>query len=235
MIFNANKLWARVLFTLALSFGISSQAAPFNVARSDILLHIATQCVDPSTAKYCANCMFPRVDASCGDILECKKTNEVWALTNKYAVIRDIKMCGCPASFVHALAMPRDVVTGVEDPSREEGIWQFAWDVGLKRIESNSLILAVNPKSERTQNQLHVHILMMDKGARANFETYSHAYVQNLEQVWSVSQKIALSLGLSDYGVLVAKESANRYIVVVTTDSPEAVFTVWNCSDSFLK
>ena len=83
--------------------------------------------------------MLPRRDASCSGITECKQTNEVWALNPQYVAIRDIKMCGCPANFVHGLAMPRDIVTGVEDSKRQEGIWQFAWYIGLQRIEIESL------------------------------------------------------------------------------------------------
>lgn len=231
MKFIASRLWIEVLFALALAFGISSQAASFTVAKSDILLHIVSQCVDTSKINYCANCMLPRADASCADVSECKKTNEVWALNAKYAAIRDIKMCGCPTGFIHGLAMPRDVVTGVEDANREEGVWQFAWDVGLERIEPESLALVVNPKSERTQNQLHVHILRLDKDARANFSQYSSVYVQNLEYVWDVAEKLAKKHGLGDYGVLVAKEPSGKYIAVITPRSPEAAFTIWSCSN----
>ncbi len=227
---NGKKVWAKALFFLALVFGGPSQAAPLNVAKGDILLHIVTQCVDPSKANYCANCMLPRADGGCSNINECKSTNEVWTLNQKYAAIRDIKMCGCPSDFVHGLAIPRDIITGVEDVNREEGIWQFAWGIGLERIESDSLALVVNPKSERTQNQLHVHILSLQKNARSDFVNYPHAYIQNLDRVWSTSQKIAVSQGLTDYGILVARESKGQYIVVVTPKSPEAAFTVWNCS-----
>jgi len=230
LIIESKRAWAKALIFLSLVFWATSQAAPLNVAKSDILLHIVTQCVDPSKANYCANCMLPRVDGGCNNTTECKSTNEVWALNNKYVAIRDIKMCGCPSDFIHGLAMPRDVITGVEDVNREEDIWQFAWNIGLEQIEPNSLALVVNPKSERTQNQLHVHILSLGKNARADFVNYPHAYIRNLDRVWNTAQKIATSQGLVDYGVLVAKESTGQYIVVVSPKSPEAVFTVWNCS-----
>jgi CDP-diacylglycerol pyrophosphatase len=127
--------------------------------------------------------------------------------------------------------MPRNVVTGVEDLNREEGIWQFAWDVGVERIEPGMLALVINPQSERTQNQLHVHMLKLDKNARESFVDYSHAYIQSLEGVWSTAKKMADSIELSDYGVLVAKASAKQYIVLVTRHSPESAFTVWNCGN----
>lgn len=230
MIIKSSLVAIKVLFALSLTFGLSYQATSATVARSDILLHIATQCVDPSKTHYCSSCMLPRADAGCGAISECKKTTEVWALNKKYTAIRDIKMCGCPASFVHGLAIPKDVVTGIEDQNRKEDIWQFAWNVGLERIESASLALVVNPKSDRSQNQLHVHILRLGKNARVRFSDYSHAYVQNLDWVWSVAQRLANSQGLSDYGVLVAQESSGQYIVVISPRSPEAAFTVWSCN-----
>ena len=175
--------------------------------------------------------MFPRADAGCGDIPECKKTNEVWALNAKYVAIRDLSMCGCPAGFFHGLAMPRNPVTGIEDVNREEGIWNFAWDQSSKSVETETLALLVNPRGERTQNQLHVHMLRLKDGASKDFATYSRAYVHNLDEVWRISQQLADSQGLSDYGILVAKESSGTFVIVVTPHSPEGAFTVWGCAN----
>jgi CDP-diacylglycerol pyrophosphatase len=227
---SAKKLWPKILFTILATIGASSQARALNIAKSDILLHIVSQCVDPSTTNYCANCMLPRADARCNNISACKQTNEVWRLSTRYAAIRDIKMCGCPAEFIHGLAMPREVITGVEDPNREEGIWQFAWDEGMERIEAESLALVVNPPSQRTQNQLHVHILRLDQNARARFDQSSTVYIDKLESVWLVADKVAKTKGLSDYGVLVAKSLDGKYLVLVSPDSPEAAFTIWKCN-----
>jgi CDP-diacylglycerol pyrophosphatase len=222
------SLWKQFGLIIALLF-FCSYAFAATVAKSDILLHIATQCVDPSVANYCANCMLPRADAQCSDTSECRKTNEVWALNAEYVAIRDIKMCGCPKDFVHGLAMPRKVVTGVEDPIRQEGIWQFAWNVGMERIQAEELALAVNPKSERTQNQLHVHILRLDTKARESFFNYAPVLVDDLNQIWEVADKSAKAKGLNDYGVLVSQAAKGNYLVLVSSKSPEALFTVWNC------
>lgn len=230
MSIGGKRLLAHTLFGLIATIAVSSQAIALNVAKSDILLHIVSQCVDPTTVNYCSNCMLPRVDAKCSDISECKKTNEVWALSTRYAAIRDIKMCGCPAEFIHGLAMPRAVITGVEDLNREEGIWQFAWDVGIERIEADSLALVVNPKSQRTQNQLHVHLLRLKQNARTMFEQYTPIYTDNLESVWYVADKMAKTKDLDDYGVLVAKTLEGKYLVLVSPNSPEAAFTVWSCN-----
>jgi CDP-diacylglycerol pyrophosphatase len=139
-------------------------------------------------------------------------------------------MCGCPIDFIHGLAMPREIVTGVEDPNREEDIWQFAWDVGIERIEAESLALVVNPPSQRTQNQLHVHILRLDQNARTRFDQSSTVYVDNLQSVWLAADKVAKTNGLNDYGVLVAKSLEGKYLVLVSPDSPEAAFTIWKCN-----
>ena len=48
-------------------------------------------------------------------------------------MVRDRKMCGCPADFVHGLTIPLRRVTGVEDPRLPDDIWAFAWKAGLGR------------------------------------------------------------------------------------------------------
>jgi CDP-diacylglycerol pyrophosphatase len=224
---SAKGLWLKIL--LIALIGVAPHAIALNVAKSDILLHIASQCVDPSIENYCTECMLPRVDAHCSDVTECKKTNEVWALNTQYAAIRDIKMCGCPADFVHGLAMPRVIVTGVEDLNRQEGIWQFAWGVAIERIEPQSIALAINPKSQRTQNQLHIHLVRLDKNARSNFYQYSPVYVDNLENIWAIAETAAKAKGFNDYGVLVAQSDSDKYLVITTPNSPEAAFTQWSC------
>ena len=226
---NIKSTVLKVLFVLVIIIGASSQAGALNIAKSDILLHIVSQCVDPSTINYCANCMLPRADARCSNNSDCKKTNEVWKLNSRYAAIRDIKMCGCPTEFIHGLAMPREVITGVEDLNREEDIWQFAWDVGMERIEAESLALVVNPKSERSQNQLHVHILRLNKNTRELFKEYTPVYVDSLEHVWAAADQSAKSRGLDDYGVLVTNSLNGKYLVLISPKSPEALFTVWKC------
>ena len=229
MTVRVKGFWSKSIIAITACIYVQTQAIALNVARGDILLHIVSQCVDPSKENYCSNCMLPRRDSSCG-VFECKKTNEVWALNSKYAAIRDIKMCGCPTDFVHGLAMPREVVTGIEDLNRQEDIWQFAWDTAIERIESESVALAVNPKSQRTQNQLHIHLVRLDKNARANFLQHLPLYANNLEQVWALAEKDANAKGINDYGVLVAQQSAGKYLIITTPTSPEAAFTQWTCN-----
>jgi CDP-diacylglycerol pyrophosphatase len=138
-------------------------------------------------------------------------------------------MCGCPADFVHGLALPVYPVTGVEDPDRPNEIWQFAWDVAVQKMESDSIALVVNPRQKRSQNQLHVHLLRLKSDARSRFETAPNTHVTNLEQVWQGADRVAHANGFSDYGVLVARHSEHDFLVVVAQESPEDMYTVQRC------
>jgi CDP-diacylglycerol pyrophosphatase len=138
-------------------------------------------------------------------------------------------MCGCPASFVHGLVMPLQVITGVEDPLRSEGIWQYAWDVAAQRIDTDSIALVVNPQNFRSQNQLHVHLVRLKPEARAEFKSMATATSANLLNVWKIAAELAKQQNLSDYGVLVSAEERGGFKVVVTAISPEHLFTQYVC------
>jgi CDP-diacylglycerol pyrophosphatase len=163
-------------------------------------------------------------------IRECKKNTEVWYENVQFLDIRDINMCGFAKSFIHGLAMPKYEVTGIEDIRRPEEIWQFAWDTSKKIIEPDLIALAVNPKSRRSQNQLHVHLVRIDPKVQNKFNTYSYAYVKNLEHVWETADKLAAKNSLIDYGILVTQATSNQFIVLITPNSPEGEFTIWNCN-----
>jgi CDP-diacylglycerol pyrophosphatase len=223
-------IWSRKIASLVvLAIGCAFQGASPAMERSDILLDIVSHCVDPQPSNYCSLCRAPRKDTACGAALECKKSTEVWALTDRYTAIRDIKMCGCPADFVHGLALPTSPVRGVEDPRRPDGIWQFAWDVAASRMEPESIALVVNPRLHRSQNQLHVHMLRLAQGARVQLEKEGPQTVNSLEQVWRTAAQIAEAKGLEDYGVLVVQQTQIAYLVVVTESSPEAAFAKERC------
>lgn len=225
-----HKHYLKIIFAAILIIGLYSTPvlAAGPVARSDILLHIATQCVDSSLENYCSQCMSPRLEGHCG-VNECKKTTDVWASNDQFMAMRDIKMCGCPSGFVHGLAIPRTVVRGVEDPKKPEAIWQFAWETALKKIEPESIALVVNPQAHRSQNQLHVHLLRLSGNAREKLAQNTPSFVDNLEHVWAAANRAAAAQGLSDYGVLVAQTGSHRFMVVVTEFSPESAFTEWAC------
>lgn len=138
-------------------------------------------------------------------------------------------MCGCPASFVHGLVMPLQVITGVEDPLRPEGIWQYAWDVATQRIASDSIALVVNPQNFRSQNQLHVHLVRLKPEARAAFKSMATGNSSNLWNVWKIAAELAKQQNLPDYGVLVSTQESGGFKVVVTATSLGHLFTQYVC------
>ena len=200
------------------------------ISRSDILLNIATQCINPKTQNYCNQCVSPRIDSSCGNPQDCKNTTEVWSENEQFVSIRDIKMCGCSKDFIHGLTMPRSEVTGIEDIRRQEEIWQFAWETSKKIIEPDLIALVVNPKSHRSQNQLHVHLVRIDPKVKNKFNAYIFTYVKNLDHVWETAEKLAAKNSLIDYGILVTRATSNRFTVLITPNSPESEFTIWKCN-----
>ncbi|MFM7698903.1 MAG: CDP-diacylglycerol diphosphatase [Limnohabitans sp.] len=144
--------------------------------------------------------------------------------------MRDIKMCGCPVQFLHGLVLPKSRVTGVEDAQRPEAIWQFAWEMATERIPQNDIALVVNPKARRSQNQLHVHLVRLKPEYQGkNFEGVT-LHTQNLTKVWELSAGLAHANAMQDYGVLVTSGSKGGYVIVLTAQSPEALFTQAYCT-----
>lgn len=210
---------------LALTVGTASAAG----ASRDILLDLVTHCLDAATPDYCGQCRTPRSEARCGVAEDCRGTTEVWSLDSRYVAVRDRKMCGCAAGFVHGLAIPREAVRGVEDPARPDGIWQFAWEVARTRIEAERIALAVNPARARSQDQLHVHLVRLRPGLAAELDAVAGAAVSDLAAVWRVAAGLAAERGYADYGVLVVPRATGGFRVVVSPDNPEKAYTEWQC------
>ncbi len=196
----------------------------------DMLLHIVTDCLDVNARDYCGTCLAPRTGSFCAAGRECKATTEIWAESAEYIVIRDRKMCGCPSDFVHGLAIPISRVRGIEDPQKPDGIWDFAWSEAKKRIPDESSIgLAVNPSGKRSQDQLHIHIVRLQNDTRQRLTGTKLLTVQTLDAVWKTAAKKAAEEHLDDYGVLVAKNPKNGFLVLVEEQSPEKAYTLWKC------
>jgi CDP-diacylglycerol pyrophosphatase len=198
----------------------------------DKLWRIVTTCLGPEDADYCQRCDSPRVDAACPHKRRCEDTTEVWGETNEYVAIRDVKMCSCPAGFVHGLALPRARVRGIEASPLPNGIWAFAWAVAQGRIPDDSTIaLVVNSVRGRSQDQLHVHLVRLREDARRNF-TGRNASVPRLDDVWrAVSQLAANQPTLKDYNVLVASNLKGGFEVLVESNdkSLERTYTQRTC------
>lgn len=226
--FCIRALAAGVLFFAG---NLAAQAAGESGSR-DILWRIVGACLGPENAEYCRRCDSPRVDSACPHKHRCEDTTEVWGETNEYVAIRDIKMCSCPAGFVHGLALPRSKVKGIEEAPLADGIWTFAWGVARGKIaDESSIALVVNSVRTRTQDQLHVHLVRLREDARQNFSGRI-TVVPRLDDVWSAARRLAANQPpLKDYSVLVAGNLKGGFEVLVEANhkSVERAYTQRTC------
>jgi CDP-diacylglycerol pyrophosphatase len=217
------------LAAVFLSLLISLPGLAGSPRHSDILLDIVTHCVDTRSANYCQQCRAPTFASVCTAEKTCQQTTDVWAMNEEFVAIRDIKMCGCPADFVHGLVLPRQVITGVEDPRRPQAIWDYAWQVGLTRMEPSSIALVINPQNFRSQNQMHIHVLRFKPQASQALSQLQTVEITDLNDVWRAATALAKAQSLPDYGVLVRLAPSGGFWVVVTPYSPGRLFTHYVC------
>ena len=227
---NSFRILSRFAFAYLCIHLLMYSEATLASKKSDILLEIVQNCLNIKTTNYCQLCRAPQLSANCSGISSCSSSIEVWAENYDFVAIRDIKMCGCPADFVHGLVLPKSVVIGIEDDRRPEEIWQFAWNVAEQRMPIQEIALAVNPKSKRSQNQLHVHLVRLKADWNPKLETSWVGAIENLSQVWSLASQAAKAQQMTEYGVLVSQSPQGGYRVALTSDSPEGEFTQAICT-----
>ena len=150
-------------------------------------------------------------------------------MNQDFVAIRDIKMCGCPAEFIHGLVLPRQIITGVEDPRRPQAIWDYAWQIAETRMQASSIALVINPQNFRSQNQMHIHLLGLNPQASLSLSQLQAVEITDLKDVWRVAEESAKAQSMQDYGVLVSLAATGRFKVVVTSQSPEKLFTLYAC------
>lgn len=228
MNFFAGHTFCRRIFTILhlAALALFLAAPTCGADNREILWNIVSTCIDTGAADYCTTCVAPRIEAGCNR--PCRHTTQVWAESPQFVVIRDRKMCDCPDGFVHGLALPRSRVTGVEDPGRPEGLWEYAWIAAAQRMPENEIALAVNPKGKRSQDQLHVHLVRVHRESLPS-DPLRTARVAALGSVWQVAAARAAALAWQDYGILVVKGAADGYLVVIDVDSIEDKFTQAEC------
>ncbi len=214
------------MLLLVPALGMTAHAA----APSDTLLHILQQCVDTSIQNYCSQCRLPQKSAGCIQAPTCKATIELWAEDRDFVAIRDIKMCGCPDDFVHGLVLPKATITGVEDPNRPDSIWSFSWRIAMSRMSGEDTAMVVNPRLRRSQNQLHVHLVRLKPETRSLMASDLVGETSELSNVWDIAQRAADARQMNDFGVLVFQNSANNFGVVISSDSPEGLYTRAVCN-----
>jgi CDP-diacylglycerol pyrophosphatase len=125
--------------------------------------------------------------------------------------------------------LPRQVITGVEDPRRPQAIWDYAWQVGLTRMEPSSIALVINPQNFRSQNQMHIHVLRFKPQASQALSQLQTAQITELSDVWRAATALAKAQSLPDYGVLVRLAPTGGFWVAVTPYSPGRSFTHYVC------
>ena len=203
-------------------------------ASRDELRLLMEYCLDPVRAGDGTRCPAPVDDNDTSDEARCKATTHIWAKSAEFVAIRDRKMCGCPPWFEHGIVMPFAPVAGVESDNTPEGIWQFAWDVAAKRIDHpDAIALAVNSRLQRSQDQLHVHIVQLLEGARERFPDGSSLTVDDLKHVWAAARALAQAKNMQDSGVLLVNGPGDKLTVLVTdgawAHSPEKEYTRYRC------
>lgn len=197
----------------------------------DRLQSLVTGCLDITGEDYCRSCRWPRTESGCVPGNACRSTTEVWRESMNYVAIRDRKMCGCNSpSFVHGLVIPRALISGVEATSRPNGIWDFAWQTALLRnIPEEEIALAINPRHDRSENQMHIHITRLRKGAPDGYDKGFSATITTLDSVWRTARRIAMAKGLDDYGILLIKSMEGGFTVIVEAGSPEDRYMEARC------
>ncbi len=168
----------------------------------------------------------------------CRSTTHVWARSadQRFVVIRDLKMCEQAGAvndprFVHGLAIPLARVVGVEDAQlaaapEQNGLWQLAWDAALaKGLTEDEIALVANPPGNRSQNQLHIHIVR-----RNGVALPPTVELPGLSNVWERVADIGRDIACRNYGILVHKSAGTFRLLVEAGDAnpeinPESRYT----------
>ncbi len=224
-------LWFFASPALALPPAEAVEALAADASDRDALWKLVSNCLSDENhegAEYCANCSSPLLPLlpTCSNTRGwsaytiCRHSTEVWLQTSEFVAIRGSRMCGCPESFVHGMALPLRQVTGVEDPSKPAGLWQFSWEEASAKIsDKNEIVLAANPRSRRTQDQLHIHLMRLAKGARTKLMDLHPTRVRSLSDVWGVAARHAAAARSprNNYGVAVVRDQENDGFLVATS------------------
>jgi CDP-diacylglycerol pyrophosphatase len=223
---------AVVAWMLAAAVGVVAAAERPSASPPDALWAIVSTCVDRAQpAPFCACPAFAR--SCCGQAAPDRDV--VWAETREFVVIRNMTMCGCGPDFVAGLAMPRARITGIEDPKRPDGIWPFAWNAARARIaDPLEIALVINPDDERTQNQMHVHLVRLRPDVRRELAALvpPDAIVLHLPDLGGVFSAAVARVGataIGTYGILVLQDAARGWLAVLTDRASPETYTRHHC------
>lgn len=212
---SSAQTWRRLLSLIMVVPGFVSSA---DLKQRDHLRHIVEHCINADAQS--TECRWPNDESVRGKGKSCEATTRVWNLTHDFVAIRDRKMCECTRP--HGLAMPRWPVAGIGDANLPEGIWQFAWRSAIGKFPEHAdstLALLVNSKKLRSQDQLHLHFVLMQGHAAARLrddKVVRSRKLASLDHVWEEGGKLAkYPLLWTDYGIVLAK-SEDGYVLHVT-------------------
>jgi len=225
------------LVAIALVLADFVATAPAGTQHSrDRLWTLIQSCLVPGGNHNTDTCQAPRADGIGNLDPRCMTTTQVWAQSQQYVAIRDERMCNCPAGFVHGLAIPFARISGIEADNLPEGIWKFAWDAARGQIaDAAAIALVVSPPLQRTQDQLHIHLVRRRAGACATFPADALVSTTSLNHIWRIVQRRAKRGHFTNYSVLVTKCAKDRFTVVVeevpkgSRKTPEGQYTEHDC------
>lgn len=184
------------------------------------------------------SCACPELRLSCCGETQARAGGAIWALSEDFVAIRNMMACGCEPELVWGLAMPRSPVRGIEDPERPSGIWPFAWAVATERIDdSDAIALVLNPRTRRSQDQMHVHILRLSDFGRqtlANLHDSPAAArrvpLARLEDAFRLAESTVGESALPRTGMLVVRDRAGHgWTLLLLDDQSPKVFTITSC------
>lgn len=230
-------LFALLLIALLTTTALASDPPPLGTPapHADALWRIVSSCIDGEDGLSFCKC--PAFNRSCCERTATPNADVVWAESADFVAIRNMSMCGCGGDFVAGLALPRARITGIEDPKRPDGIWPFAWDVARKHIpETSEIALVINPPEDRTQNQMHVHIVRLTPKGRAQIDTSTTGddtiglTLPDLRGVFTAAVEKLGPERIGGWGIIVTPWPAGGYrAVLVDEQSPES-FTEHACA-----
>src|SRR5882724_1025109 len=222
-------LAASLLVTATTSAWAASGKCAGRESDPDCALYLITRkCLDTSAADYCDACPYPR-SGYCPAPATCETTTELWTGTAHYVAIRDRTVCACP-QVIHGLVIPTGAITGVEDPDRPASIWKFAWAVAeAAGLTDDDAMLIVNPPDQRTQNQLHVHVLPLDPAKLPALESTPKAEIPDLTSVWTRADGLAAESGLASYGIVLHRSGAAWHLHIADAGLTDAYSRLPEC------
>jgi hypothetical protein len=151
---------------LLLPFALLAQLTISTATRAgDNAPHLDTHCADPVNLQSTACSLWRTVVGCIGASAKCS-TDETFIKhvgqdERQHTLFNpDQKSCTTAKGPGHWIIVPTGLVTGIEDTKHRDSLaWTWAWaEAETAKIPHQDIALAINPITERSQHQLHIHI-----------------------------------------------------------------------------